>query len=217
MFTGIVTDRGQVRALQQRGDLRIEIDTAYDTASLDLGASVACNGCCLTVVDKGPAANGRGWFAVDASSETRSKTAIGDWRVGTPVNLERSLRLGDELGGHLVSGHVDGLAEVLEIRPEGDSLRYRFAVDPELGRFLAPKGSVALDGVSLTVNEVGELQAAGGESARLVFGCNVIPHTAEVTTFGSYAPGHRVNLEIDLIARYVARLVPAQAPRRGEA
>ncbi|MEX0758179.1 MAG: riboflavin synthase [Tistlia sp.] len=208
MFTGIVTDRGRVRALDQRGDLRIEIDTAYDTATLELGASVACNGCCLTVVAKGEAGEGRGWFAVDASAETRSKTAIGDWRVGTAVNLERSLRLGDELGGHLVSGHVDGLAEVVEIRPEGDSMRYRFAAPAALGRFLAPKGSVALDGVSLTVNEV---EAPGGEGpeARMIFGCNVIPHTAEVTTFGSYGPGQRVNLEIDLIARYVARLVPA--------
>ncbi len=166
------------------------------------------------MVEKGPLENGRGWFAVDASAETRAKTAIGDWRVGTPVNLERSLRLGDELGGHLVSGHVDGLAEVLEIRPEGDSKRYRFAVPAALGRFLAPKGSVALDGVSLTVNEVEDQDVtAGGEAARadatVVFGCNVIPHTASVTTFGSYRPGQRVNLEIDLIARYVARLVPA--------
>ncbi len=208
MFTGIVTDRGRVRALDQRGDLRIEIETAYDTASLELGASVACNGCCLTVVDKGAdgesGAGRGGWFAVDASAETRSKTAIGDWQVGTPVNLERSLRLGDELGGHLVSGHVDGLAQVLDIGPEGDSLRYRFAVPAAIGRYLAPKGSVALDGVSLTVNE---LEQDGG---RVVFGCNVIPHTAEVTTFGSYRPGQRVNFEIDLIARYVARLLPAQ-------
>lgn len=205
MFTGIVTDRGRVRALEQRGDLRIEIETAYDTDGLDIGASVACNGCCLTVVAKGP-----GWFAVDASAETRAKTAIGDWAVGTAVNLERSLRLGDELGGHLVSGHVDGVAEVLEIRPEGDSRRYRFAAPAALGRFLAPKGSVALDGVSLTVNEVevgNEVEAS--HDGRVVFGCNVIPHTAEVTTFGGYAPGQRVNLEIDLIARYVARLVPA--------
>lgn len=214
MFTGIVTDRGRVRALEQRGDLRIEIETAFDTGDgpggLELGASVACNGCCLTVVDKGRSAEGQGWFAVDASAETRSKTAIADWRVGTAVNLERSLRLGDELGGHLVSGHVDGLAEVLEIRPEGDSRRYRFAAPAALGRFLAPKGSVALDGVSLTLNEV-EAERDG----RVVFGCNVIPHTAEVTTFGSYRPGQRVNLEIDLIARYVARLVPSPLAAEG--
>lgn len=212
MFTGIVTDRGRVRALQLRGDLRIEIETAFDTGGIALGASMGCNGCCLTVVDKGPAADGRpGWFAVDASAETRSKTTIGEWAVGTTVNLERSLRLGDELGGHLVSGHVDGVAEVLEIRPEGDSHRFRFQVPAALGRLLAPKGSIALDGVSLTINEVEPLEAADPGGA-VVFGVNVIPHTAEVTTFGSLEPGRRVNLEIDLIARYVARLLPAQAP-----
>src|SRR5690606_17001040 len=146
MFTGIVTDLGRIRALEQRGDLRIEIETAYEAEGIALGASIGCNGCCLTVVDKGRTAEGRSWFAVNASAETRAKTAIGDWRVGSAVNLERSLRLGDELGGHLVSGHVDGVAEVLEIRPEGDSLRCRFRVDAPLGRLLAPKGSVALDG-----------------------------------------------------------------------
>ena len=213
MFTGIVTDRGRVRALEQRGDLRIEIETAYDVEGLALGASVGCNGCCLTVVDKGAGrGGGPAWFAVDASAETRSKTTIGDWTVGTTVNLERSLRLGDELGGHLVSGHVDGVAEVLEIRPEGDSHRYRFLAPAALGRYLAPKGSIALDGVSLTINEV---EAGDGPAGAAVFGVNIIPHTAEVTTFGSLKPGDRVNLEIDLIARYVARLLPAQASEGG--
>ncbi len=192
MFTGIVTDLGRVRSLEGDGDTRLAIDTGYDTAGLDLGASVSCSGVCLTVVDKGP-----GWFAVDVSAETLSKTSLGDWRPGRPVNLERALKVGDELGGHIVSGHVDGVARVLERRPEGDSQRFSFEAPGELARFIAPKGSVALDGVSLTVNEV--------EGAR--FGVNIIPHTAEVTTFGALAPGDRVNLEIDMLARYVQRLI----------
>ncbi len=192
MFTGIVTDLGRVRAVEGDGDRRLAIETGYDTAGLDLGASVCCSGVCLTVVAKGP-----GWFAVDVSAETLSKTSLSDWRPGRPVNLERALKVGDELGGHIVSGHVDGLARVLERRPEGDSQRFSFEAPAELARFIAPKGSVALDGVSLTVNEV--------DGAR--FGVNIIPHTAQVTTFGALAPGDRVNLEIDMLARYVQRLI----------
>jgi riboflavin synthase len=192
MFTGIVTDLGRVRSLAPGGSTRIVLETAYDTATITHGASIACNGCCLSVVDRGP-----GWFAVDASGETLSHTTLGSWRAGTPVNLERPLKLGDELGGHMVLGHVDGVAEVVERRPDGDSLRYGFRAPADLARFIAPKGSVALDGVSLTVNEV--------EGAR--FGVNIIPVTQRETSFGRLGPGDRVNLEIDLLARYLARLV----------
>jgi riboflavin synthase len=192
MFTGIVTDLGRVRALDKRGDTRIVIETAYDTAELDLGASIACSGPCLTVVEKGP-----GWFAVDASAETLARTSLGDWVVGTPVNLERAMRVGDELGGHIVSGHVDGVATVLDTVPEGDSVRFRFAAPDAFERYVAPKGSVALDGVSLTVNEV--------DGA--TFGVNIIPHTLQRTTFGTLGAGDRVNFEVDTIARYVARLL----------
>jgi len=199
MFTGIVTDRGRVRAIEARGDRRLVIETGYDTATIEIGASIACSGACLTVVARGP-----GWFAVDASAETLSKTTLGTWQVGTAVNLERSLRLGDELGGHLVSGHVDGLAELLDKRREGDSLRLELAVPETLAALIAPKGSVTLDGVSLTVNEV---EAADGRHS---FGVNIIPHTAEITTLGTLEPGVRVNLEIDLLARYVQRLLSAR-------
>ena len=192
MFTGIITDLGRVRSLSPGGVTRIVLETAYDTAGIAMGASIACNGACLSLVDKGP-----GWFAVDASAETLARTTIGGWKPGTPVNLERPLKLGDELGGHLVSGHVDGLAEITERRPDGDSLRFEIRVPAALGRFIAPKGSVALDGVSLTVNEVeGEL-----------FGVNIIPVTQRETSFGKLAPGDRVNLEIDMLARYLARLM----------
>ena len=192
MFTGIITDLGRVRSLSPGGVTRIVLETAYDTAGIAMGASIACNGACLSVVDKGP-----GWFAVDASAETLARTTIGSWRSGTPVNLERPLKLGDELGGHLVSGHVDGLAEITERRPDGDSLRFEIRVPAAFQRFIAPKGSVALDGVSLTVNEVeGEL-----------FGVNIIPVTQRETSFGKLAPGERVNLEIDMLARYLARLM----------
>jgi riboflavin synthase len=201
MFTGLVTDMGSVRAIERRGDTRFTFATGYDTATIALGASIACNGCCLTAVDKGS-----GWFAVDASAETLSKTTLGDWREGTPVNFERSLALGDELGGHLVAGHVDATAEVLSVEPEGDSWRFAFRVGPEIAPYIAPKGSVALDGVSLTVNAV---EDTGDGQA--VFGVNVIPHTFQVTTFGSLAAGSRVNLEIDLLARYVARLLATRA------
>ncbi|WP_366553297.1 riboflavin synthase [Aquibaculum sediminis] len=195
MFTGIITDLGEVLVADAKAgsDLRLLLQTAWDTAEVPLGASVACNGVCLTVVERGPQR-----LAFDVSAETLSKTTLDTWQAGQRINLERSLRLGDELGGHLVYGHVDGLAEVLDIRREGESHRYRFRADPALLRFLAPKGSIALDGVSLTVNEV-EADA---------FGVNIIPHTAEVTTFGAYRPDDRVNLEIDMLARYVARLLP---------
>jgi riboflavin synthase len=192
MFTGIITDLGRVRALTCGGDTRFEIETVYDTVAMAIGASVACSGACLTVIEKGA-----GWFAVEASAETLSRTTLGVWRPGTPVNLERALRLGDELGGHLVSGHVDGIASVVATRPEGDSVRFTFAAPEEFAAALAPKGSAALDGVSLTINEV--------EGAR--FGVNVIPHTQKMTTLGTLRPGDRVNFEIDLIARYVARLL----------
>ena len=192
MFTGIITDLGRVRSVSPGGVTRIVLETAYDTAAIAMGASIACNGACLSVVDKGP-----GWFAVDASAETLARTTIGSWRSGTPVNLERPLKLGDELGGHLVSGHVDGLAEITDRRPDGDSLRFEIRVPAAFQRFIAPKGSVALDGVSLTVNEVeGEL-----------FGVNIIPVTQRETSFGKLAPGERVNLEIDMLARYLARLM----------
>ncbi len=192
MFTGIVTDLGSLRAIEQRSDARFIFDTGYDTTAIAVGASIACSGACLTVVDKGA-----GWFAADVSAETLSKTTLGDWRAGTKVNFECSLRLGDELGGHLVSGHVDGVASVISQQPEQGSLRIVFEVPPDLAKFIAPKGSVALDGVSLTVNEV--------EGSR--FGVNLIPHTAAATTLGGKQPGDRVNLEIDQLARYVHRLL----------
>lgn len=192
MFTGIVTDCGRVRSVERRGDTRFVLETAYDTAAIADGASIACSGVCLTVVDRGP-----GWFAVDASAETLGCTSLGAWRVGAAVNLERALRVGDELGGHLVSGHVDGVGSVVSITPEGASHRFVFSAPPDLMPYIAPKGSVAVDGVSLTVNEVDEGS----------FGVNIIEHTWAVTTFGRLRPADPVNLEIDLIARYVARLL----------
>jgi len=204
MFTGLISDLGRVRRIEARGDRRLEFETAYDTATLELGASVACSGACLTVVDKGP-----GWFAADVSAETLARTTLGDWRVGTPVNLERSLRLGDELGGHLVSGHVDGVGTLRDRRPEGDSLRFAFAAPADLLALVAVKGSIAVDGVSLTVNAVRDAprDAPLGRAAEGGFEVNVIPHTAQVTTLGGAEPGTRVNLEIDLLARYVQRIL----------
>jgi riboflavin synthase len=200
MFTGIVTDVGRVRARDMRGDLRLEIETEYDPDSIAIGASIACSGPCLTVVAKGRTHNGKGWFAVDVSAETQKLTTAGQWAVGDAVNLERPLRVGDEIGGHIVSGHVDGVAEVLSISPDGDSLRFRFRAPKELAKFIAPKGSIALDGTSLTVNEVeGDM-----------FGVNIIPHTQAVTTWGQIKPGAIVNLEVDTMARYVARLNEGQ-------
>jgi riboflavin synthase len=192
MFTGIITDLGRVREIRADGDTRIEITTRFDDAAIPIGASIACSGVCLTVIDKGP-----GWFAVQASGETLSCTTLGDWRPGTSVNLERALGLGDELGGHLVSGHVDGVGRVAAITPEGASRRFVFEAPAQLARFIASKGSVAIDGISLTVNEV--------DGAR--FGVNIIPHTLSITTLGEAEAGDRVNLEIDLLARYVARLL----------
>lgn len=199
MFTGLITDLGRVRSVETRGDSRFVFETGYDPATVDLGASIACSGACLTVVDKGP-----GWFAADVSAETLGKTTLGAWAPGTPVNFERALRLGDELGGHLVAGHVDGVATALERRTEGGSIRLAFSAPGPLMRCIAAKGSVALDGVSLTVNAV----ADGAEGGR--FEVNVIPHTARVTTLGACGPGTRVNLEIDLLARYVQRLLATE-------
>ena len=192
MFTGIITDTGTVRAVHEDGDTRIEFAPALDTATIGIGASISCSGACLTVIDKG-----RDWFAASVSAETLSKSVLGGWTKGTPVNLERPLRAGDELGGHIVLGHVDGVAHLVESRPEGDSLRLVLEAPGALARFIAAKGSLALDGVSLTVNEV--------DGAR--FGVNIIPHTRAVTTLGGLAPGDPVNLEVDMLARYVARLL----------
>ena len=191
MFTGIITDIGTVQQLTQLGDLRVRIGTGYETANIDIGASIACDGACLTVV-----ALGEGWFDVDVSAETLSKTNLSRWSQGSRVNLERALKVGDELGGHIVSGHVDGLAEIVSIHDEGDSTRVTLRAPSDLARFIAPKGSVALNGTSLTVNEV------SGQD----FGINFIPHTKQVTTWGDAAVGDPVNLEIDTLARYVARL-----------
>lgn len=193
MFTGIITDIGQIRSVERRGDLRVRVGTAYDTGSIDIGASIACDGVCLTVVDLGP-----DWFEVDVSAETVDKTNIGRnrWDEGRRINLERALKVGDELGGHIVSGHVDGVAEITEIREEGDSTRVTLRAPEALAKFIAPKGSVALNGTSLTVNEV------DGAS----FGINFIPHTKQVTTWGQVAKGDPINLEVDTMARYVARL-----------
>jgi riboflavin synthase len=197
MFTGIVTDLGRVRSIEGGAvrDARLVIETQYDTAAIPLGASIACSGTCLTVVEKGP-----GWFAVDVSAETLSRTSLGSWRKGALVNLERPLKLGDELGGHLVLGHVDGVARLRSATPENESLRLVIDAPAALMRFIAEKGSVALDGVSLTVNEVG----AG------CFGVNIIPHTRRETSLGQARPGDPLNLEIDLLARYVARLSEAR-------
>ena len=197
MFTGIVTDIGRVRAVEKNGDTQFTIDTNYDVSGIDIGASIACAGVCLTVVDKASDTTAEAPnFSVTASAETLSRTTLGDWAEGTYVNLERSLRVGDELGGHIVTGHIDGTVQVVSCTPEGDSTRFVFRVGEELERFVAPKGSVALDGVSLTVNEVTDD----------TFGVNIIPHTRASTTFGDANAGDRLNLEIDVLARYVARL-----------
>ncbi len=197
MFTGIVTDVGTVRSAEQRGDLRLTIATGYDLSTVDLGASIACSGVCLTVVDKGA-----DWFAVDVSAETVSRTARDLWREGAKLNLERSLRLGDELGGHIVTGHVDGLGEVVGAEPVGASTRLRIAAGSALAPFIAAKGSIALDGVSLTVNEV-EPASEGG----IIFSVNLIPHTAARTTFESVEIARKLNIEIDILARYIGRMM----------
>jgi riboflavin synthase len=197
MFTGIVTDVGTVRKAEQRGDLRLVIGSAYDMDSVDLGASIACSGVCLTVVDKGD-----DWFAVDVSAETLSKTAADHWRDGAKLNLERALRLGDELGGHIVTGHVDAVAEIVDTCREGDSMRIGVSVPVELASTIAPKGSITIDGVSLTVNDVRD-----AEGGRLHFSVNIIPHTSEKTTLGELEAGQQLNVEIDVLARYIARMV----------
>lgn len=196
MFTGIITDIGRVVSTEQKGDLSARIACSYDPDTIDIGASIACDGVCLTVVAKG--ADPQPWFDVDISAETVSKTSIGQslWIAGKRLNLERALKLGDELGGHIVSGHVDGVAEIIEMHDEGDSTRIKFRAPEALAKFIAPKGSVALNGTSLTVNEV--------DGA--TFGVNLIPHTQQVTTWGGAKVGDPVNLEIDTLARYVARI-----------
>lgn len=191
MFTGIVTDVGRVRAVRDTNrDRRFEIQTRFDLATVEIGASISHAGCCLTVVEKGP-----DWFAVEVSGETLSASTLGDWRAGRRINLERAARLGDELGGHIVSGHVDGVGEVVSVEAEGGSHRMRVRAPRPLHRFIAPKGSITIEGVSLTVNEVDDD----------IFGVNLIPHTWEVTTLGELSAGARVNLEIDMLARYLAR------------
>jgi riboflavin synthase len=191
MFTGIITDVGRLQAVIDSGRARrFEVETAFDIGTVEIGASIAHSGCCLTVVETGP-----GWFAVEVSGETLSKTNLADWRQGTRINLERAVRVGDELGGHLVLGHVDGVGQVISVDQEGGSRRLRIRAPLPLHRFIAQKGSVSVDGVSLTVNEVDHD----------VFGVNVIPHTLEVTTLGELSPDAHVNLEIDLLARYAAR------------
>ncbi len=192
MFTGIVTDIGIVRTISRSGDTRFEFETAYDTGAINIGASICCSGACMTVIGKGA-----GWFAIQASAESLSKTTMGSWDVGRRVNLERALAVGDELGGHYVSGHVDGVGKVLSVVPEGDSVRFTFEAPEDLKPFIASKGSVTVDGVSLTVNEVDDRR----------FGVNIIPHTRDATTLGRLEPRDLVNLEIDMLARYVARLV----------
>ena len=195
MFTGLITDVGRVRAVTSVGDRRIEIETSFPIAEIELGASIACSGVCLTAIEFGD-----NWFAVEASEETTSKTTVGDWQAGDALNLERSLRIGDELGGHLVFGHVDGVAKIAERRTDGDSIRFSILAPDDLAPYIASKGSVALSGVSLTVNEV--------DGNR--FGVNIIPHTADATTLGNLSAGDRVNLEADMLARYVARQLEAR-------
>jgi len=200
MFTGIVSDIGTITSSDKRGDLRLIISCDYDMANVALGASIACSGVCLTVVDKGTDKAGKGWFAVDVSGETVNRTAPGIWQEGKPLNLERALKLGDELGGHIVTGHVDGIGRVSGIAEDGDSRRVAFTVQADIAPFIAAKGSVTIDGVSLTVNEVKD----DGPEAH--FTINLIPHTWEVTTLGALTLGQSVNIEIDVLARYLGRL-----------
>jgi riboflavin synthase len=200
MFTGIITDIGTVRSAEQRGDLRLTIGCTYDMAGVDLGASIACSGTCLTVVDKGA-----DWFAVDVSQETIDRTASALWTEGAHLNLERALRLGDELGGHLVTGHVDGVGTVVGTCPEGGSVKIGISAPADLGPYIAVKGSITLDGVSLTVNEVRD-----ADDGTTHFAVNIIPHTGQHTTLGSVAPGRQLNLEIDILARYLKRMTDAR-------
>ena len=200
MFTGIVTEVGNILAIEDKGDRHITISCAMDPAKIAIGASIACSGVCLTVVDKGGVA-GEGWFAVDVSGETVNCTAPEQWTVGAALNLEPALKLGDELGGHIVTGHVDAVGEVVGICPEGASLKFGIAAPKELAPYIAAKGSITVNGVSLTVNEVTD-QPDGS----CHFALNIIPHTAQVTTLGMLTPGHKVNLEIDVLARYLKRM-----------
>ncbi len=200
MFTGIVTDVGRIEAVERQGDLRVIVSTAYDTAAIDLGASVMCSGVCLTVVDKAP-----GRLSFDVSAESVSRTADGMWTEGRALNLERALRLGDELGGHIVTGHVDAVGTVAAVEPEGGSLRVTIEAPRDLAPYVAAKGSITVDGISLTVNSVEDTADA------VRFGLNIIPHTAEVTTFADLTPGRAVNLEIDVLARYLQRMEQARA------
>ena len=192
MFTGIITDLGNVKAILKKGDTRFEINTFYDTKTIDLGASISCSGTCLTVVDKGG-----NWFAVEVSNETLSRTTLDLWVKGTLINLERSMKLGDEFGGHIVTGHVDGVGVIKSIEPDGDSLQFEFIVPPELLKFIAQKGSITVNGISLTVNNI----------MKNIFTTNIIPHTKNVTNFKTAKINDSVNLEIDLLSRYVARLL----------
>lgn len=201
MFTGIVTDIGTITTAEQRGDLRLVIQCGYDMGGVDMGASIACSGCCLTVVDKGA-----DWFAVDASAETVSKTATGMWTQGRRLNLERALKVGDELGGHIVTGHVDGVGEVLSVEPVGDSHKVTIAAPAALAPYIAEKGSITIDGVSLTVNSVTD-----ASDGRAHFTLNIIPHTWDVTTLAELAEGRAVNLEIDVLARYLKRMEEVRA------
>ena len=201
MFTGIITDIGIVRSAEERGDLRLVIGCGYDMASVDLGASIACSGVCLTVVDKG-----EDWFAVDVSAETRSRTPSALWTEGAHLNLERALRLGDELGGHIVTGHVDAVGHVVGTCAEGDSTRLGVRVPRELGGMIAAKGSITLDGVSLTVNDVRDAEDEGTD-----FSVNIIPHTRQQTTLGRIEAGRQLNVEVDVLARYIARLAEARS------
>jgi len=200
MFTGIVSDIGTIEAAERQGDLRVRVATAYETDGLDLGASVSCSGVCLTVVDKGP-----GWMAFDVSGETISRTAEGQWTAGRRLNLERALRLGDELGGHIVTGHVDGIGTVKDVHEEGGSHRVTIAAGPEIAPYVAAKGSITVDGVSLTVNDIRDTENG------VEFMLNIIPHTAAVTTFADLKPGQAVNLEIDVLARYLQRMEALRA------
>ena len=205
MFTGIITDIGRIAKITKAGDTRFDILTSYDPETIALGASIACSGVCLTVVEKGTGADGH-WFAMEASKETLDVTTAGQWREGSLLNLERALKMGDELGGNIVSGHVDGIAKIVSIVAEGDSQRYSFEAPKNLMGFIAPKGSVTLDGTSLTVNQVSAQN----------FGVNLISHTQEVTTWGAAREGDLVNLEIDVLARYVARLKEVEQQDEGD-
>ena len=204
MFTGIITDIGTIRSAEQRGDLRLVIETTYDITTIAIGASIACSGACMTVVDKGP-----GWFAIDMSGESVSCTAPGMWVAGGRLNLERAMKIGDELGGHIVTGHVDGVGEVLGVCPEGDSRRIGIRVPESIAPYVAAKGSITVDGVSLTINDVRDTEDGTH------FSVNIIPHTAAMTTLGALAVGSHINLEIDILARYLARMQTRLSARGG--